>query len=169
MALATEETIRDRILDVIELVDPVYLTSTRLRRWRQEGPADFIKWSEDNASACFRRVSIRSTGDDEPPAVSNTDFEERRVVFDIAIAYPQNHRYGADNALDRDDVMTSDWREVDFQIGLCGRGNFGLTYDCTPLGCRKRIERGLNGVDFLIIQATYIYKCDLSIAGSLIG
>lgn len=168
MALATEESIRDRLLTIIELVDPVYIETTRFLRFRQEGAGDIFVWSEANPSACLRRVSVRSIGEDEPPAVSNTDYEERRAVFEVVLAYPQTHRYGAANALDRDDVITSDWREIDFQIGLCGRGNFGDTYDCTPLGCRKRIERR-TGVDFLVIEATYIYKCDLSITGALIG
>ena len=164
MSLATAETIRDRSIQLIEWTDPPSLTSTRFRRYRNEGGADFRDWAEKNLAASFRRFQVRNLGNDEPPTISNTDFEERRLSLQILIAYPQTNRAGSDNALDRDDIIEQDWDYIDFNIGLCSRGNFTGTYDCTPLGCTKEIERG-SVCDFMVIRAEYLYKRALAVGG----
>ena len=164
MALSTAEAIRDRNLDIIEAVDPVSLTSTRFRRYRNEGKGDFRTVMESQPAASLRRFQARNIGNDEPPAVSNMSFEERRLSLEIVIAYPQDHHAGPANALDRDDMIEQDWVEIDTNIGITGRGNFGSTYDCTPIGCTKEIERG-EVCDFLVIRAEFIYQRALSIGG----
>lgn len=167
MALSTASAIRDRVRAVIALVDPVNLTGTRFRDSRSELKGDFRVWAEANPAGCLRRYQVRDTGDADLPVVSNTDMESRIVEFEILLAYPQTNRAGADNALDRDDVIDEDWREINFNVGLCGRGNFFQTHDCTPLGATKEIERG-DVVDFLVIRARYEFIQDLSTAGSLV-
>jgi len=167
VALATVEAIRDRSIQLIEWVDPLCLTSTRFRRFRNEGTADFRAWAEKNREACFRRFQVRNIGLDEPPQITNVDFKEQKLVLEIVIAYPQTNRGGPDNAMDRDDVMESDWGEVDHNVGLCSRANYALTYDCTPLGATKEVEHG-ELCDFTVIRAEYLFKRVLSIGG-LVG
>jgi hypothetical protein len=164
MALATAATIRDRSIQLIEWVDPVSLASTRFRRYRNEGGADFREWAEKNAAAALRRFQVRNVGNDQLPTVSNTDVEERRLTLEILVAYPQTNRAGADNALDRDDIIEEDWDYIDFNIGICGRGQFYTTHDCTPLGCTKEIERG-PVCDFVVIRAEFLYLRALAVAG----
>ena len=164
MALTTAEAIRDRVRTLVGWVDPVSLTSTRFRDSRSELKGDFREWAEKSVPGCFRRFQARNVGNDEPPAVSNMSFEERRLTLEIVIAYPQDHRAGPGNALDRDDLIEQDWVEIDTNIGITGRGNFGSTYDCTPIGCTKEIERG-GVVDFLVIRAEFLYLRALSIGG----
>jgi hypothetical protein len=61
------------------------------------------------------------------------------------VPYPQTHRYGADNARDRDDVIEQDWLKINRAVGIYARGNFTTatdgSYDCTPLGGIKEVER----------------------------
>lgn len=164
MALATAAAIRDRVIQLIEWVDPVSLTGTRFRRYRNEWGADFNEASEKNPAGMFRRFQVRNLGNDEPPEVSNMVHEERRLALEILIAYPQDHRAGRDNALDRDDIIEEDWDYIDFNIGICGRANFSGTHDCTPIGCTKEIERG-GVVDFMVIRAEFIFQRALAVGG----
>jgi hypothetical protein len=164
MATSTPSAIRDQVRTVLSQVDPVSLTSTRFRDFRNEGKADFREAMEKNPAASLRRYQVRNIGNDEPPEVSNTVFETRRLTLEIVIAYPQDNRAGRDNAMDRDDIIDEDWDYIDFNIGLCGRVNFSGTYDCTPLGCTKEIEIG-ETCDFMVIRAEYLYNRALAIGG----
>lgn len=164
MPLSTASSIRDRVRTLLAQTDPVYLTGTRFRDFRNEGKADFREWAEKHPEAALRRYQVRNIGNDEPPAVSNTDVELRRLTLEIVIAYPQDNRAGRDNAMDRDDVIEQDWDYIDFNIGLCSRGNFYLTHDCTPLGCTKEIERG-DTCDFMVIRAEYQFLRALAVGG----
>lgn len=164
MSTATPAAIRDRNIQLIEWVDPVSLTSTRFRRFRNEGGGDFRDAMLKAAPGAFRRFQVRDVGHDEPPTVSNTVHEEHRLTLEYVIAYPSTHRYGPDNALDRDDIIDEDWDYISFNIGICGRVNYSGTYDCTPLGCTKEIERG-EVCDFLVIRAEYLYQRALAVGG----
>jgi hypothetical protein len=168
VSTSTPQAIRDRIRAVVASIDPVSLIGDRFIDSRNEFSGDFREWAETNPAAAFRRYQVRADGHDEPPTVSNTVIEERRVVFEILIAYPQNHRYGDDGAMDRDDVIDEDWDYLDFNLGICGKVNFTSTdtgsYDCTPLGCTKEIERG-DVCDFLVIRAEYQYQRALAVGG----
>lgn len=168
MSLATAKSIIDRVRDIIELVDPISLTSTRFRRVRAENGYAFREAQEKAVSGALRRFHVRVVSSDDVPETTNMDFAEYRLELEVIVAYPQTNRAGSDGALDRADVMDQDWREIDYQIGLTGRGNFADSHDCTPLGCTKQIEEG-QGVDFLVIRATYIYKRALSANGGLVG
>lgn len=156
MAYATPETIRDRVYTLIEGITPASLAADKFRRYRNEGDANFVEWTETQPAGAFRRFQVRDSGEDEIPEVSNTDFDDRRLTLNITIAYPQNARAGANQAMDRDDVMDSDYRKIDYLIGIYGRANFSSTHDCTPLGTTKARESGEN-CDYLIITAQYRY------------
>jgi hypothetical protein len=164
VATSTPSAIRDQVRTILSQVDPVSLTGTRFRDFRNEGKADFREWAEAHPTSALRRYQVRNIGNDEPPEVSNTVFETRRLTLEILIAYPQDNRAGRDNAMDRDDIIDEDWDYIDFNIGLCGRVNFYTTHDCTPLGCTKEIERGTT-CDFMVIRAEYQYQRALAIGG----
>ena len=150
MALATAEAIRDRIYTLLESLTPTF-DATKFRRYRNEGGADFVDWAEKNPAGAFRRFQVREVGSDELPHTSTVLEERVRTRFEIRIAYPQTHRYGAANAMDRDDVMNQDWLKLNYTIGIYGGGNFSGTNDCIPLGAIKSRDSG-QGVDFLLVE-----------------
>jgi hypothetical protein len=156
VALATQEAIRDRVYALIEAITPTSLASDKFRRYRNEGGADFEAWAEANPAAALRRFQVREVGDDESPDVSNSDLEAVEIRYEIRIAYPQTHRYGAANAMDRDDVINQDWLKINAAIGIYGRNNFSSSHDCTPLGAVKTREQGAK-VDYLVVRARYRY------------
>lgn len=160
MATATLETIRDRIIALIEALTPTSLAGNPFRVSRDEHGADFQAWAEQHPAACLRRFQVIDDGTDDIPIVSNVDMSKLRARFSIVIAYPQSHRYGPGAGRDRRDVMDEDWRALNFVAGIYGRGSFSGTNDCTPLGAVKSIERG-EKVDFLIATAEYEYTLDL--------
>jgi hypothetical protein len=89
--------------------------------------------------------------------VSNTTEERVKLRLRISIAYPQSHRYGGQNALDRDDVINQDWLKINAAIGIYGRANFSGGNDCTPLGAIKTREQGIK-VDFLVVECEFEYQ-----------
>lgn len=158
----TAAAIRDRIYTVIEALTPLVLSNDKFRRYRDEGDGDFRAWAEANKDGNFRRFQVRSTGHDEPPAISNLDVERRFVTFEIVVAYPQTGRAGSPAATKRDDMMRSDFRQIDYAIGMCGRANFQSPHpDCTwdmglgPAGVMET-ERA-DGIDFVVITNTYSF------------
>lgn len=157
MSLATAEAIRDRIYTLLESLTPTSLSADKFRRHRNELGADFDAWAEKNAAGALRRFQVREVGDDELPLVTNTTTERVRLRVSIRIAYPQTHRYGSANAMDRDDVINQDWLKINYTIGIYGRGNFSSTNDCTPLGCVKSRETGTT-VDYLVVTADFEYE-----------
>lgn len=154
MTLATAAAIRDRICTLFEGLTPTSLSGDKFRRYRNEESAAFDEAMEKNPAGALRRFQVRQVGDDELPLVSNVSEERVRVRFEIRVAYPQTHRYGRDNGMDRDDAMNEDWRSINFAIGIYGRQNFSGTNDCTPLGCVKTREQG-GKVDYLVVTAEY--------------
>lgn len=157
MALATAEAIRDRILTLLESLTPTSLSGDKFRRYRNEGDGDFEAWAEKNPAAAFRRVQCRQTGGDSRPEISNTTEERIRTRFEVRVAYPQNHRYGAGNALDRDDVMNQDWLKINYAIGEYGRGNFSGTNDCTPTAAADNELERVGKIDYLVVRVEYEY------------
>src|SRR4051794_29604355 len=98
MALATAEAIRDRIYAVIEALAPSSLTRDTFRRYRNEEAADFRTWAEKSPPASFRRFQVREAALDGAPNVTYLTQETIRTEFELLVAYPQTHRYGAANA-----------------------------------------------------------------------
>ena len=156
MALATVAAIRDRCYDLIEAIVPTSLSGDEFRRWRNEGDADFTEAADADPAGAFRRFQIRQVNLDEPPLVSNVLEERVQLELECRVAYPQTHRYGADNAMDRDDVRNEDWKAINYRIGLYGRANFSSTHDCTPIGASMELEIG-EGVDFMVVTARFEY------------
>lgn len=160
MSTATVETIRDRIITLIAALTPTSLTGDKFRVSRDESQADFRLASESAPAGCFRRFQVDDDGRDDLPEVSNTDTAQLRVTFTITVAYPNTHRYGAAAGRDRKDVIDEDWRKLNFAVGIYGRANFSGTNDCTPLGCRKEIDKG-EKVTYLVVTAEYLYNLDV--------
>lgn len=160
MATTTPAAIRDRAITVIEALTPGSLSNDKFRRYRNEGDGDFRAWAEANPSGCLRRFQVRTTGATETPPVSNFDHEEHQVTLGVTVAYPQTARFGADQALDRDDVIDQDAFQIDKAIGMQGGANFtpATSADaCWISGSPAEIERG-ETVDFLVLVFVYIYK-----------
>ena len=145
-------SIRDRIIEVIEGLSPLVLSANPFLRFRNEGGADFESWSEENPQACLRRFQVRDTGEDSPPTISNTDVEFVHVTFEIVVSYPQTHRFGPDNALDRDDLMKSDQRQIEHAVGLCGYANFIDPHPSAAWESGTTDRRIGQSTDFLVIR-----------------
>ncbi len=157
MSLATAESIRDRIYALLESLTPASLTSTRFLRFRNELGADFDEWAEGpGISASFRRFQVREVGEDEIPETSSVLEERVRTRFAVRIAYPQTHRYGPANGMDRDDAINQDWLKINAAIGIYGAANFTGSYDCIPLGAVKSRESG-SKVDYLVLDVSVEY------------
>lgn len=157
MSLATAAAIRDQIYSLIEALTPTSLSADKFRRYRNELGARFEDDMEANPPAALRRFQVREVGDDGEPDVSNTTEEAVETTFEVLIAYPQTHRYGADNAMDRDDVRKQDWKQIKHTLGCDGRANFTSTYDCTPLGATMTRQAG-SACDFSVITARFRYQ-----------
>jgi hypothetical protein len=155
MATTTAAAIRDRIIAVIQGTTPTTDSALLFVKFNNELAANFRRWADQNATAAHRRFQVRDIGRDQPPLVSNTDVEERLVTFEIVVAYPQTHRWGGDNALDRDDVMGEDQHKIERAVGMLGRANF--TPSSYPDACwregetRREVGRAC---DFLVIRQT---------------
>jgi hypothetical protein len=164
MALALASAIRDRAHALVEPLTPALLAGDKFRKYRNEGKGNLEDWAETNAANCLRRFQIREVSDVEPPTTSNLTEERVILTLEFRMAYPKTHRYGADNALDRDDVMNSDWKQIKYE--LCGTGgdarsNFTTStagsYDCTPLpALRQPLER-TEKIDYLVATLRYEY------------
>ncbi len=153
---ATAENIRDRIKALLEALTPTSLT-TKFISARNEEAADFEEWCEKNPAAAFRRFQVREVGEDGEPDVSNTTEEAVETIFEIRIGYPQTHRYGPQNAMDRDDIAKEDWKLIKQTIGANGRSNFSGSHDCTPLGGERERERG-GKIDYSVIRVRFRYQ-----------
>ncbi len=156
---STLESIRDRIIALIAALTPTSLTGNKFRVSRDEGAADFRTFCESTPAGCLRRFQVDDDGTDEPPESNPVDYTLQRATFVIQVAYPNTHRYGGNAGRDRKDVIDEDWRKINFAIGVCGRGNFTGSYDCTPMGARKEVDKG-DAVTYLVVTAEYTYYLD---------
>jgi hypothetical protein len=155
MATTTAEAIRGRIIAVVKALTPTSDSLLPFVPFDNELAGNFRKWADGNATAAHRRFQVRDIGKDQPPAISNTDVEARLVEFEITIAYPQTHRWGGENALDRDDVMSQDQHQIEHAIGAAGRANF--TPDTYPDAYWREGETTRvigRACDFLVIRQT---------------
>lgn len=156
--MATPEAIRDRCIALIKALTPAADTGVRFDPYRNEGDGDFQGWAEANPASCLRRFQVRTSGASWVPEVSNMDTEEHRLTLTVLVAYPHSHRWGTDNALDRDDVMDQDAFAIDELIGMLGGANFTGSHDCCWLeGAVPEIVRG-SAVDFVSLSYTYNYS-----------
>jgi len=164
----TPAAIRDRIIDVISGLTPTTVSGDLFRPFRNERDGAFQRWTLANAAACRRRFQVRRIGGTDSAEISNSDFEELRCTFRIMVAYPQTHRDGEDAALDRDDAIDADMKQIDQAIGMNGRANLAPPY---PDACWREEGNGetsgivdetieLEGVDIAVMFVSYSYRCD---------
>jgi hypothetical protein len=158
MPTTTASAIRQRIVTVIKAVVPALDSHTPFKPYLNQQGADFRADCEQAPQGSVRRFQVRDVGDDQPPAIVNSDIEERRVTFEVIVAYPQTHRWGVDAALDRDDAMSADQHKIEHAIGLNGRENFASSVNpAYPDACWREghtMREVGNGVDFLVITQT---------------
>lgn len=159
MATSTAAAIRDRIATVIRGLSPSVMADQGFVDYRHEYDGDFRDYAKMSAGSILRRFSVRQIGTDILSAGSTNHTDEgREVTFEVSVGYPKTHRYGDQGALDRDDVITSDYHQIDFAIGMAGRANFpsGSAHDCAWVRqTTEEIERGDESVDILVWQVTY--------------
>ena len=159
----TVAQIRDRASDLITALTPTVMSNDRFLESRHEYKGDIRVWARANPHACRRRFSVRAVPLETVPEVSNVTTEQVRSTFETVVCYAQDHRDGEQGALDRDDVIDSDFRQIDKVIGLYSRANFpaGSAYDACWTGREFEIERD-EGVDFLVLRNTYMFYQDRS-------
>lgn len=154
----TETAIRDRFLDLVEAIVPVYIPSSRFRRYRHEGDGVFTTWAEAHPASCFRRFSARFDGSDQTPDTSNVNDVTRHVTIVCPIAYPHNARTGEKQALDRDTAIRLDTDALAYAVGLYSRSNFTSPHPdaCWVAGDAVRVPG--DAVDFLVLTCTYRFR-----------
>ena len=160
MAVATLEAIRDRVAVLITAITPTINSGDKFEQSQDERNADFQQQSEEQPLGAFRRFQVRSSGDEEPPSVSNTDQSRVEATMIVTVAYPHNKQAGPVSGRDRDDCIDSDWKLINYRIGIYGRANFSSTNDCAPMGGEKFVERG-DACDFLVIRMRLSYVVDV--------
>jgi hypothetical protein len=153
----TEEAIRHRIIAIIAALDPALLGEDRFRVYRNDGKGDFTAAMEAAPAGALRRFQVDDVTTGAPPEVSNVSFMELLVTFQVTVAYPHTGRYGAEQAFDRADVMKSDKHQIEFAIGLHGRGNFTSPNPdtCWRDGSDTVVEG--SACDYLVLTLTYAF------------
>lgn len=116
MSLAS---IRDTMVTALHGLTPLTLSGTRYKR-HDHKVSDFRSWCEANPTSSFRRFSVRGTGREEPPEVTNGDVEWIWTEIEAVIAYPLDFRGGPQMSLDRDDLIAEDMRQIKDTIGTNG-------------------------------------------------
>jgi hypothetical protein len=125
--VTTPGVVRREIVALIEALTPATESSVGYREHRHE-TQDLRDWADEFPESCFRRFSVRYTGDRDQPEVSNTDVEDEERDFEIVIAYPSTNRWG--DTFDRDDVIDADANQVNHEVGT---NSYGSITDCTML------------------------------------
>ncbi len=157
MSTTTIAAIRDRISTVIAALVPTSLVTDRFKPYRNEGAGDFVAWVTANPATALRRFQVRCLTPATEPTVSNLDVESVTAIFGVLVTYPQSARYGAQNALDRDDVMDQDLKQIERNVGLGGADNFlGAYPNASFVGRTVNIVReNTVGVDAIELAMTF--------------
>jgi hypothetical protein len=159
MATTTIYALQNRIVSLIEALTPALHVTPKFRHALDEDGADFRTWATAQKAAALRRFQVRADGADQSPAVSDTMVENRMVIFETVIAYPQTLRAGKLGARDRDRMMVLDQHAIENAIGLRGYGNFTSSNPNASFvadGSSTTREEG-DGVDFLVIVQAMRY------------
>lgn len=125
MAVTTTAAIRDVMVSTVKGLTPSTLQNVRYVPHSER--VELRTFAEENPHSSFRRYSIKSIGLIEPPVVSNLDREWVETEIELEIAYPRDHRYGAQLKLDLDDVVELDLRQIEHAIGSNGYATLDLT------------------------------------------
>lgn len=157
----TAEDIRARIATVITALTPTSLTGDKFRESRYESGDEFVSDCEANPAGAVRRFHVIETGEDEPPETSSVTEEERRSTFVVTVAYPKTARYGADQSVDRYEVMRQDQRIIERAIGMHGKANFTSPHpDATWLidgSGTDRLTGDDQACDYLVITQRMLF------------
>lgn len=161
MATTTAAAIRDRAIAVIKALVPTSDEKLRFTPYQNELGADFRKAMLDHPPGAHRMFQVRTSGRDRGIEVTNEDVEEHWLELEVVVAYPQDHRWGPENALDRDDVMDQDQHMIEDAIGWRGSANFTTLTNADAcwrdsLSAADPWER-VDGVDFLVIKQLFSY------------
>ncbi len=137
---ATRESIRDRMIYLLQALTPEFESTVKFSKERGELP--FEGWAEANPLAAFRRFDIQFTAPIPPPVVSGGDveyIEDDRL--ELRVAYPKTYaRYGADNNRDMMDIIDQDSRLINGNDGI-GINNTQSSYCCV------RLDSHIDGAD----------------------
>ncbi len=160
MATTTIRAIRATIVSLIKAIVPTFDTETPFKPYLNQGAAAFRRDMLAAPQASTRRYQVRARAGRRTQDATNTDVVAELVTFDIVIAYAQTHRWGADAALDRDDAIEEDLKQLEFTVGREGYANIPNASWLAPDADGSqteppRIERDdAAGVDFLVITQT---------------
>jgi len=157
---STEEQIRGLLITAVQALTPSVLAETRFRVHREAEA--FEDWCTRNGTAALRRLSIRDTGENVFPIVTDTVVEERVVIFEIQVAYPDNSRYGADEGRDRDDVMRSDFYQIEGVIGLRGYATYAGSATWLQEQSSPAYTRVTDGLAFQVFRNAYLFNRSMS-------
>lgn len=124
--MTTSAAIRDLMRTMVGELTPTLLANVPFKPFDERSMSgfEFREWCEKNPTGAFRRVSILDEGNEDGPVVSNTDREWIEREFLVQIAYPRDHRYGAQQKMDLHDVAESDMKQVEHKIGTNGYARY---------------------------------------------
>lgn len=114
----TSAQVRDVMRRTVRALTPAILAHVKFKAHDER--VDFRTHALQNPKAAFRVFSIRDSGAVVGPVVSNTAREWIETVFEVVVAYPRDHSYGPQLAMDLDDVIESDLRQIEHSIGTNG-------------------------------------------------
>ena len=119
MSATTSAAIRDTMITEVKAITPALNAGVKFRAHDQRsmGGTEFQLWCDKNPTGSFRRFSLVDDGTRTPTGASNTDVDWVEVEYELMIAYPRDHRYGAQQKLDAFDVMDSDTNQLAYAVG----------------------------------------------------
>ena len=119
MAATTSAAIRDVMATAVKALTPSLHGDIKFRAHDQRSMAgtDFQLWCDKNPTASYRRFSITDDGTEQTTGASNTDVDWVETEYELAVAYPRDHRYGAQQKIDAFDVMASDRNQLSYAVG----------------------------------------------------
>ena len=125
MSTTTFTAIRAQQVSVLRALLPSTREGERFEMAPTEELLEVYAAREESMAAVFRQFQIRDNHDTEP--VVYCDLQTIRVAhtMNLDIAYPKLWaKYGRDNVVSMDDVVRSDFHQIDRAIGLTGNANW---------------------------------------------
>ena len=149
--------IRDRMIAIVSEIVPLSLAADPFTPWRSD--TEIAAALDAAPVSAFRRYAIRCDYVEGMPLVTNADVARLGARMVLAVGYPASHRVG--NGRDRERVMSSDARAIEYAIGATGRRNFSGSNDCTPLSVDFEIDRTSDAIHFLLGTVGLMYVSTL--------
>jgi hypothetical protein len=123
--MTTFAAIRAGYIATIRALVPRILSADRFRPSPHELALDTYAQDEKARASLFRMFQIRDSHDDAP--TTYTDLHTVRVAHSctVDVAYPKDFGiYGRDDLLSMDDVIRSDFVQIDEAIGITGAASW---------------------------------------------